>query len=371
MLRRIKKGVLTRSGGSAAARGVGASSWRRDRLLILCYHGVSLADEHRWRRQLYFSPDELRERFARLRASGANVLAFAEALERLWAGTLPTRAVTLTFDDGGYDFYARALPILREFDLPATVYLSTYYCVNPVPIFPITASYVLWSAGARTIAMDDVTGADARFDLSDPSERERAHRHVLAHAEERDLRDVEKQRVLSRLAEAAKVDFEALLASRVLQLMRPEEVAEIAEAGIDVQLHTHRHRSPTDEAEYRSEIRENREIVERLTGREARHFCYPSGAYSADFVSWLGREGVATATTCEAALANADDHPLLLPRLVDHAGLTPGELESWIHGTASFAARRPAARALGLARPGRREAPRGTPDPAGVTEAMS
>ena len=46
-------------GGLAAARN---SQWRGERLLILCYHGVSLDDEHCWNPSLYVSPETFRGR---------------------------------------------------------------------------------------------------------------------------------------------------------------------------------------------------------------------------------------------------------------------------------------------------------------------
>lgn len=339
-MRRTKKALLTHCGGRRATQRLGTTPWRRRRLLILCYHGISIDHEHEWRPKLYFTTDQLRERFEILRDAGAHVLPLGEAVERMRAGDLPPRAVALTFDDGGYDFLARAVPVLQAFGFPATVYLSTYYCVNPVPLFPLTASFLLWTARDRALAMEPVTGSPRRFDLRDPEAREAAHAHMLAEASDRGMRDADKQRMLRRLATALDVDYDAVLDARILQLMRPDEVRAVSEAGFDVQLHTHRHHSPVDEALYRAEIRENRDIVEGLAGGPARHFCYPSGVYRAEFVEWLAAEGVHTATTCEPGLASVDDHDLLLPRLVDHAGLSAGEFESWIHGLGHLCARR-------------------------------
>ena len=41
---------------------------------------------------------------------------------------LPERTVVLTFDDGYRDFYFSAAPLLRHFDLPATLFLTTAWC---------------------------------------------------------------------------------------------------------------------------------------------------------------------------------------------------------------------------------------------------
>src|ERR1700742_4350588 len=72
---------------------------RRNTLVILCYHGISLRDEHEWAGGLYITPSLFRRRLEFLRAWNANVLPLPEALERLDAGTLPARSVVLTFDD--------------------------------------------------------------------------------------------------------------------------------------------------------------------------------------------------------------------------------------------------------------------------------
>lgn len=39
--------------------------------------------------------------------------------------TLPSKAVLLTFDDGYFDFFTEAYPVIKEFHLPATVFVIT------------------------------------------------------------------------------------------------------------------------------------------------------------------------------------------------------------------------------------------------------
>src|SRR5687767_13775485 len=94
------------------------SGWRTRQLLILCYHGLALEDEHEWNSHLYIHRDLFHRRMQMLSDLGCNVLPFSEALQRLSSGTLPPRAVAITFDDGSYDFYRIAWPILREFRYP-------------------------------------------------------------------------------------------------------------------------------------------------------------------------------------------------------------------------------------------------------------
>src|SRR6266542_4635523 len=113
------------------------SAWRRERLLILCYHGISLEDEHEWKPSLFMSPRDFESRLVMLRRQNYTVLPLAHALTRLYARELPPRAVTITFDDGLYDFYKQAFPLLKKYGYLATVYLSTFYCDYNRPVFPV------------------------------------------------------------------------------------------------------------------------------------------------------------------------------------------------------------------------------------------
>jgi hypothetical protein len=107
---------------------------------------------------------------------------------------------------------------------------------------------------------------------------------------------------------------------------------------VDVQLHTHRHRTPRDESLFRRELRDNRAAMDRigLSGQRTTHFCYPSGDYITEFGPWLRAEGVEWATTCDVGLASATDSPLFLPRIIDSEGIPDDLFDGWILGTAAL-----------------------------------
>lgn len=315
---------------------VAESRWRQQRLLILCYHGISLDREHEWRRPLFMTPFEFRGRLEVLRRGRFPVLPLDEAVQLLYGGNLPERSVAITFDDGYYDFYSQAYPLLREYDFPATVYLTTYYADREVPIFPLICSYMLWKRRGSVVDAQALLGEDAKLDLRNAASREDATKMVIGFAERNGMTVGEKNEFARSLAVLLGEDPAALWNRRVLQLMNAREVTELAEAGVQFQLHTHRHRSPNDETLYRQELRENRMSIEAMTGVTPTHFCYPSGVYREEFLPWLAKEQVSTATTCNPGLATRHSNRLLLPRLVDHAGLSSVEFEGWLAGISSF-----------------------------------
>jgi peptidoglycan/xylan/chitin deacetylase (PgdA/CDA1 family) len=316
------------------------SRWRRNRLLILCYHGIAIEEEHRWRPSLFMDQDTFAQRLEALRRGRYNVLPLDEAVVRLYDGTLPERSVAITFDDGNHDFLARAFPLLQEHGFPSTVYLHSFYCVNPFPVFRLICSYLLWKARDAHLSVDPVTRRSVNIDLGSIPGRESVLRSMLEHAQDKGLSPAERDDLASRLADQVGIDYQELRAKRVLQVMTPEEVARVSDSGVDVQLHTHRHISPLDETLYREQIRENRAVIESIVRRPAIHFCYPSGNHHPDFLPWLRAERVVSATTCTPGIASRRDDPLLLPRLVDHGQISQLEFAGWLTGAASLIPRK-------------------------------
>jgi len=316
------------------------SRWRRERLLIFGYHGISIADEHEFNGSLFISPDVLRSRFQQLRDARCAVLPLDEAVTRLYANDLPDRAVVLTFDDGLADFYLKVYPLIREFDLPATCYLTTFYTDFNRPVFDPMVSYLLWKGRNQTLDLNRLLGRNLQLSLRSREAQDTARVAVLEHAKSEKLSAEDKDNLLTKLATMLCVDYDEVLGQRVIQNVTPTEVAEMAASGIDIQLHTHRHRMPKNRDLFIREIDDNRTRIEQMTGKRPTHFCYPSGIYDRAFLPWLEQCGIVSATTCEVGFASVNSHHLLLPRVLDNQGLSPIEFESWLTGVSAVLPRR-------------------------------
>ena len=341
VLKRLKRRTLNAARSAGLLGMTRESSWRQRRLLILGYHGVSAADEHLWDGELYIPPALLRERFAWLRDEGYRVLPLAEAVPRLYDGTLPPRAVALTFDDGAEDFYTVARPLLEEFGFPATVYLTTYYCQLQRPVFNTVLRYIFWKQQDRLLDATGLTAAGGQLALRQFADREAAFTAILQHCTARDLSGAQKDEVVAQVASRLDFDYDDLIRRRLLLLMSPDQVAQLPKELIDVQLHTHRHRVPVNVEAFRREIVDNREAIATMTGnRDATHFCYPSGVTHSSFSPWLTDLGVRSATTCFPGIASPASDPLLLPRLIDTVNTSSLEFDSWLTGASAFLPRR-------------------------------
>lgn len=339
MLKKLKQAALASLKATGAFTLSHNSKWRRQRLLILAYHGISLDDEHRWNPALYLSKEVFRGRLSLIKESGCTVLPLAEGVRRLYAGDLPERSIVLTFDDGTYDFYYHAYPLLMEFDYPATLYLTTFYSQYNRPVFDVAGSYLLWRGRKRTLDLNGF-GLDASFNLQTQEARSAAFEQIRQFSKKQKFSAAQKDELLAMIAQKLGVDYDELISRRVLQLINPAEVKNLAADGIDVQLHTHRHRTPADRRLFLKEIEDNRKSITEMIGKKSSHFCYPSGVWDQTFLPWLSEAGIESATTCEIGLATPRSHPLLLPRLVDVSSLSPIEFEGWLTGISTALPRR-------------------------------
>lgn len=86
-------------------------------LTLLGWHRIGDADDG-----LTTRPDDFRRHLDEIEAWGGTVLPLDEGLARLRAGTLPPRAVALTFDDGYASVAEVAWPELVDRGMPATLY---------------------------------------------------------------------------------------------------------------------------------------------------------------------------------------------------------------------------------------------------------
>jgi peptidoglycan/xylan/chitin deacetylase (PgdA/CDA1 family) len=288
-----------------------ARHFTRHGLRIICYHGFAVADEHKYRSTLFIRDDLFRRRIEYLRHNGYPILSLTRALDLLNIGELPPCTTVITMDDGWRGVYTVGLPLIKELEIPVTVYVATYYVEHPMPVYTVTTSYLFWRSRVRRIVLPRGLGT---FDL--PSETEEAEERAQQFGA--NLAPAERLEFLKELACALEVSFDEIEKQQLFRVMDEPELRSLAAAGVDIQLHSHRHQWPLyDKAMVEAEIIENRRVLERVIPHALEHFCYPSGVYGLHQAEWLAGVGVKSATTIEPGLNYADTPRFALRRTVD------------------------------------------------------
>ncbi len=302
-------------------------------LRILCYHGFSLADEDEFRPGLFIRARTFERRMRMLADQRYPVIPLQQAAAGLAAGRLPPNAVVITIDDGFYGVSRIAAPILERRQFPATVYVTSYYAAKQTPIFRLAIQYLFWKTAAASVSLSGLGLPPrlAQLSLGDARTKERGMWEIIEFGEN-ELDEPRRAALAESLAGRLGLDYETLRTSRRLALMTTDELRRLPASGVDLQLHTHRHRLPENEGLVTREILQNREFLSPLGQRQLHHFCYPSGIWSERHWPWLAAMGVETATTCDPGLNYPETPRLGLRRFLDGEDISQIEFEAEVSG---------------------------------------
>jgi peptidoglycan/xylan/chitin deacetylase (PgdA/CDA1 family) len=126
-------------------------------LAVLTYHSLDDSGS-----VLSTSPRLFATQMRLLQEQQVSVIPLA-AVECIWRGdTPPRRAVAITFDDGFHSVYEHALPVLRQYHFPATVFLVADYC-GRTNAWPSQPSHILQRPLLSWSAIKEMTAASIRF----------------------------------------------------------------------------------------------------------------------------------------------------------------------------------------------------------------
>ena len=282
----------------------------RRRLRILCYHGLSIADEHELDDILFMRPETFRQRLATLARLGVQVLPLAQAVRQLPTGQYPDHSVVITFDDGWYSTRL-AGPLLKERGFAAFLYVCTGYVDRPTSVFNVLMRYLYWKAG-----LPSCEGSDC-------------HGEIVAAI---DRSELERERILRSTAERMGISLEPTERDRRFQYLTLSELRELRAFGIELGLHTHGHEFPMDRAAVEGDLQENRRVLAEVRAEPYVHFCYPSGLFYEEQIPWLRELGVESATTTRPGSNTGRTSLHQLDRYLDRDRQSELEFEAMVSG---------------------------------------
>jgi len=270
LIRRIVPEAFERFGYLGYLR----STISRQRAVVLRYHSVSeLTEENSSYRcpTIAVSPSVF-EAQMRYLARHYAVVPLAELIACQQAGEpFPKRAAAITFDDGYKDNFTHALPVLRELNLPSTVYVTTN---------SIGDGWQFWVSRVRALVHAfpgerlEIAGLGS-YSTATPAERQVAIGQITS--ELCGQSPSRRSELLEHLAAAAQVT--APPESARAWMMSWDELRAMVAAGVDIGAHTLSHPILTtlsaDSAAH--EIAKSRATLEEGLESEVKHFAYPNG----------------------------------------------------------------------------------------------
>lgn len=219
------------------------------------------------------SPEQFDAQMRWLRETQVPVPLSDVALYLRGRADLPPRAVVVTFDDGYFDNYEHAYPVLRRHGVPATMFLATDHIGNDRPFWFDVATYLAMRTDLPALRLD----SERHIVLgTSPAERRAAARKLLDHI--KTLPQPRVDELLARLCDETGCSIPETERAQV-RTMRWEDVRDMATGGIEFGSHSCRHailaHLPPDEL--RRELADSKRRIEDETGTPCTSVAYPVG----------------------------------------------------------------------------------------------
>lgn len=206
-----------------------------------------------------------------------NVLPLDEAAQRLQAGTLPSRALAITFDDGYADNHEVALPILRRHALPATFFVATGF-LDGGRMWNDTVVEAVRNTRLDALDLRDLgDGRLGVYSLDKLADRQAAIRSILSTAKYG--AGLSRLNLTEQIAQRAQVTLPTDL------MMTSGQVHALHRAGMQIGAHTMSHPilALLDDGEARAEITGSKHCLESILGQPVTLFAYPNGRPDEDY----------------------------------------------------------------------------------------
>lgn len=272
------------------------------RPVILMYHRIVDETFDPW--GLAVSPQVFEDQL-RWITENRTVLPLVEFAERHGDGTLPDRAIALSFDDGYACFADTAVPLLRQLELPATVFIAVELAERGGSFWWHELQRIVLRSDRETLRVDGESvplGARASSDnywkpgASPRTDRQRAFARIWALLRPKRPREIE-----AAMAELRRETDLGGGGGPLPRPMSPEEVRSIRGSFVEFGCHalTHPWLPTLSSSARRREIGESRSRLEALTGMQAAAFAYPFGAYDQESERLVEQFGYVCAVTTE------------------------------------------------------------------------
>lgn len=252
---------------NGASRPVPLRSASSPKFVIMCYHRVgaggvplySALEPEVFEAQMRF----LRERY--------RVISLSTLLEGLSSPGPSQQSVAITFDDGYRDVYTHAFPILKKYQIPATIYLSAEAIeMNQIAWYDRVFLALSVAPGDK---LDLMLDRPRRFLLPTAASRLRSAEEIISYL--RTIPDDERKEFCMALEKQVPLPAERMTG----RMLTWEQIGTMQSEGVSFGSHTLTHPavSRLDSVGLERELRESKARLEERLGVAVEDFAYPFG----------------------------------------------------------------------------------------------
>jgi len=259
-----------------------------------------------------------------------NVLSLNEFIDRIEGRkAFGYKSCLVTFDDGWYDNFQNAYPLLKEIGIPAVIFITTDF---------VGTGKLFWQERITGLLCRLYDASKSDRDFTSCFLREFPDKEIeqILMSVRGNLRGVIYQ-YISILKKKSKEEIEIII-QRLSELtgksgngdstkesfMNWDEIKVMAGNGISFGSHGKSHAILTrlGKSEVEKEALESKALIERMLGTPVLSFSYPNGDYSEEVTEIVRHSGYRAAFSTESGTHSADDHPYRIWRINIHEDMT-------------------------------------------------
>ena len=188
---------------------------------------------------------------------------------------IPPKTVVITFDDGYWDNYHQALPILEKFGLQGLFYISTANIGSIKNFWWDRLEQSFWSNVSQLQELEISTGNQIyRYDISTTQSKHRTYQLLNLLVKKQKVQ--ERENILKQLTNCTGENNER----GFYRIMNREEIRQLSlskSAVIGAHTHNHVQLSAFSYEDQYDEIKQSKDILEEIIGQRVKHFSYPFG----------------------------------------------------------------------------------------------
>jgi len=266
-------------------------------------------------RHLEVTPDFLRAMLHHLKSLDIDIVTLDEVHHRLTNRQFARRFAAFTLDDGYRDNRDFALPVLREFAAPFTVFVTSDFAEGTGRLWWVALERTIAKAAAIEVTMG---GNAVRLDTSTAAGKQAAFDRL--HDWMRGLPEHDLRREIGALCARHGVDEAAICRDLCMSWDELTNFAGDPLVAIGAHTVSHCNLALQSEANTREEMTVSRARIEERLQRDVLHFCYPYGdrlAAGAREFALAAAAGFKTAMTTRPGMIfpESADHLTALPRV--------------------------------------------------------
>lgn len=272
------------------------------KFIILCYHVVTNTKEGKvdyFKPQMAVSIESFKKQMEFL-SKNYNVVPLEELIYNIKENKkLPRKAIAITFDDGYANNYTNAYPILKENNLPATIFLATDY---------IDTGKLLWFDQVWQIlkSYDDLSKIEIPDNICEEDLRVKLLKIFTDNSLERDVCADLVTSLMKKMNEKKRSMLIKYMEERFPPNKQEEslmlswnQVVEMGTNRISIGAHTKSHPNLPElsEQETEIEIMEGKKEIERRINKKVICFAYPYGNFNDKIKALVTKAGFDCACT--------------------------------------------------------------------------